>query len=327
MLKSAHVYAIIAGIEESDETTGVNATMELDSHANVVLLGRDCFVFDGIQGKTCRVIPYDPGLGTGRDIPIVDGAVAYDCDYTHQTYIMVVRNALYVPTLDHSLIPPFILREAGIIVKDTAKIHVKDPSVEDHSIYIPDLELRIPLQLHGIFSYFHVRKPLSDEIVHCPKAIITPDGETWDPYSSHYAENEASMLDWEGNMMDERYHKKLKKEEDYIDISSVQVQHIDHHIDSIMASFHTPLPTEISHHSAAQQDTVDFAEVLLQQAEISHLSMATGSMGTSLESYDDLFVSDTFHTYSDIGTKPGFISSAIADKPGSLSADFLSKIW
>jgi hypothetical protein len=44
---------------------------------------------------------------------ILDCALEYDCTYTNKTYILVAHNAIYVPTIYHNLIPPFLLREAG----------------------------------------------------------------------------------------------------------------------------------------------------------------------------------------------------------------------
>ena len=52
-----------------------------------------------------------------------------------RTYILIARNVLHVPSMEYELIPPFVLREAGMVVNDTAMIHVKDPSHEDHYIY------------------------------------------------------------------------------------------------------------------------------------------------------------------------------------------------
>ena len=125
---------------------------ELDSHANMVVLGKHCCVFDSINGKSCDVEPFDPSIGTARKVPIVDGAIAYNCPFTHVTYLLIVRNALHIPTMENNLIPPFILQEAGIQCNDTAKIHMDDPSEEDHALIFPDIDLRIPLQLWGVFS-------------------------------------------------------------------------------------------------------------------------------------------------------------------------------
>ena len=52
------------------------------------------------------------------------------------------------------LMPPFILREAGIIINDTAKIHKDDPGQGDHAIIVESESLIIPLQLNGIFLFF-----------------------------------------------------------------------------------------------------------------------------------------------------------------------------
>ena len=127
---------------------------ELDSHANMVVLGSECFVFDNILNQTCEVEPFDPTIGTAKRVPIVDAALAYDCQYSHKTYILVLRNALHIPSMTHNLLPPFILREAGIKCNDIPKIHCVDPSNQDHCISFPDSSLRIPLMLCGIFSYF-----------------------------------------------------------------------------------------------------------------------------------------------------------------------------
>ena len=39
-----------------------------------------------------------------------------------------------------------------MVVKDTVKNHTMDPSMEDHSIYIPNFYIHITLFLHGVFS-------------------------------------------------------------------------------------------------------------------------------------------------------------------------------
>ena len=44
----------------------------------------------------------------------------------------MVRNDLCVPSMDHNLVPPFFLRETGLILKDKPNIHCEDTSVEDH---------------------------------------------------------------------------------------------------------------------------------------------------------------------------------------------------
>ena len=65
--------------------------------------------------RTCDVKACNPDY-EAMVIPIVDAAVQYDCPFTGNIYILVLRNALYVPAMDNHLIPPFIMREASITV-------------------------------------------------------------------------------------------------------------------------------------------------------------------------------------------------------------------
>ena len=47
---------------------------ELDSHPNMVVLGRHSFVFES-TAKTCYVRPFSEEIGMAEDVPIVDGAI------------------------------------------------------------------------------------------------------------------------------------------------------------------------------------------------------------------------------------------------------------
>ena len=316
----------------------------------MVLFGKHAFIFDGASGRKCNVQPFDSSLGAKRGIPIRDGAIAYDCPHTHKTYILIGRNVLSVPSLEHNSIPPFILREAGLIVNDSPKIHKEDPTMDDHAIIIPqENDLHIPLQFNGIFSFLYTRCSTAEEIQHCENIIlITPDSESWDPYSTHYAENEAAMLDWEGNMMDEKYRvKRQKLDEDLYGVSNITADKyeeiVDATISSAFASMKLNVPTayespcvgnksdagdkdDVACESSAQSDTEFFAQSLRYGAEVSHASMSLGATGIS-NAGDDLFEFDELITFQiDIENDP-VLASVIAEKPSKLNADFLSKIW
>ena len=77
--------------------------------------------------------------------------------------------------MTHSLIPPFILREAGIEVNNTAKIHVPNLTVEDQLVFFPKTKLQIPLSLHDLFSYFPNRNPSITDLLEGEKLIIMPE--------------------------------------------------------------------------------------------------------------------------------------------------------
>jgi len=169
---NAFVAALIGraeiGSTNADET---EPRLELDSHANIVVAGRNSFILNR-SGKSAHVSAFTPEVKALSEVPIVDVAIAYDCPHSDQCYILVFHNVLSVPSMEHNLIPPFILREeAGIIVSDA-------PPVNDHSLFFPGADVRIPLSLMGIFSYFPSRTPTRTELEECTVLLMTPDGST-----------------------------------------------------------------------------------------------------------------------------------------------------
>ena len=94
--------------------------------------------------------------------------------------------------MKNNMIPPFIKREAGLEVNDTPRIHIRDEvTCESHSIMMPQVDLRIPLQLSGVFSYFESRSLTDREIEECDSmdmVILSPDSNTWDPHCDSYAD-------------------------------------------------------------------------------------------------------------------------------------------
>ena len=87
---------------------------ELDSHANMAVVGKHCYILSE-SGKTTDVQPFSPDY-KAMTCQIVDAAIQYDDPFTGQPYILVIRDALHVPTMGNNLIPPFMMREAGIQV-------------------------------------------------------------------------------------------------------------------------------------------------------------------------------------------------------------------
>ena len=91
------------------------------------------FVFEE-SGKTCQVSAFSPPIAAST-LPIVDAIIIYDCPYSLQFYMLMIRNALYVKDMEGNLIPPFLLREAGLTVDECAKIHAHpQPTAQNHSI-------------------------------------------------------------------------------------------------------------------------------------------------------------------------------------------------
>ena len=218
-----------------DNVEEVLSTTELDSHANMTVVGLDAYVISE-TGRTAVIQPYSPDYDI-KDIPIVHAAVQYDCPYNGDSYVLVIRNALHVQSMKHNLIPPFLMREAGVQVRDIPKIHVVDPSTDDHAIYFKEGDFRIPLKLRGTFLMFHTSKPSVDTMLNNEKVYLLTPSEC-NTHSRHYAENEERMLDWQGKMKPIKHRKPIsvsslsslslspitERSEPTIDISSVELE-------------------------------------------------------------------------------------------------------
>ena len=153
------------------------------------------------SGNFADVTPFSANLPVLQMVEIGDAMMAYDNPVTFTTYSLVMRNALLIPSMDHKLIPLFLLREAGLILDETPKHQLESPTIDNHLIVDEESGMRVHLQLNRIFSFFPTRNLIPYEVEHWntyPIVFLTPDGDSWDPNSTHYTEQEASMLDSSG---------------------------------------------------------------------------------------------------------------------------------
>ena len=165
------------------------------------VVGRNAYIIEN-TGKIVDINPFTPDYKS-MQVPMVDAAVKYDCPYTGRPYILVIRNALYVPSMQHNLLPPLALREVGIDLCDVPKIQVKDSTEYNHAITFPETGFRIPLSLWGVFSYFPTSRATDAEMLENDDVyLLTP--ANWNPHQDAYSLSEESMLNWEGHMADRR---------------------------------------------------------------------------------------------------------------------------
>ena len=202
LLQSNKIYSSIMGeiIEDMDESSRT----ELDSHANMPVIGKNAYILSKIS-ETVDVAPFTPDYNPIR-VELVDAALKYDCLYSGKSKILIIRRGLYVPSMSNNLLPPFMLREAGITINEVPKIHVSSPTEEHHSIMFEETNFQISLPLYGTFSYFPTTKPSTKDLEE-PGDVYVLTPTTWNPHSDASI-NEESMLDWEGHMRNERDHEK-----------------------------------------------------------------------------------------------------------------------
>ena len=96
----------------------INCRLELDTHADTCTFGgHGCLQIEA--GPSVSLNDYD-GRPTGDTADVSTVAVAYDCQDTHHTYVLFYHQALHSSKLSNHLVNPFQMREAGMLVNDTA---------------------------------------------------------------------------------------------------------------------------------------------------------------------------------------------------------------
>ena len=184
---------------QSEELDHDALALELDSHADSPVVGKYARILEDTQRKA-SVSGFSDQLGAPLEVKIVNAAVLYECDITGLCYLLIIRNALYLPTMTVSLIPPFMMRLQGVHVNECPKFLAQKPTVEHHSVYFPENDIRFPLLLDRTISYLPVRMPTDDELSSTKELEITPMLDHWDPHSLHFQEQEEAMVNYRGEI-------------------------------------------------------------------------------------------------------------------------------
>ena len=334
-ISSSYMYHKVSDAQTHMDTGLEPATCgsrtDLDSHANMPVVGDQAFILADL-GRSCDVSPFTPDYKPLK-VPMVDAAVKYDSPHDGTVCILVIRNALYVPSMEYNLIPPFMIREAGVKLRDTPKIHVDDPSEEDHAITFPETGLRIPLSLHGIFSCFNTSKPSREDLDSATEVyLLTPS--MWNPHSDVYAHNEGTMLDWEGNMRpkgEREIRIVLDEIEDdqamasVLHVSSAESAAIDNHLSHEPTAHNSHKPTSLG--KALMQRGADGDFMMSIGSTTMHDSAYLHAISDDDESNDgsSSWNDEVWDTMED--EINDFMASAVANAGNGVTPEHLSKVW
>ena len=88
----------------------------MNSHANMPVIGKNAYILSKISGTVDVAPDYKP-----ISVELVDAALKYECPYSGEVKILIIRRGLYVPSMTHNLLPPFMLREAGIHINEVQR--------------------------------------------------------------------------------------------------------------------------------------------------------------------------------------------------------------
>ena len=106
----------VSTVSSKPDFETVTAT-ELDSRANLPVVGKYAWVLKD-TGQRATVSGFTSDLGKPLSVPVINAAVAYDCEFSGQTRILILCNTLHFRSMENNLILPFMMRLAGIKVDE-----------------------------------------------------------------------------------------------------------------------------------------------------------------------------------------------------------------
>ena len=181
----------------------VDITTHLDSHADTCVVGKNALIVQDFD-RPVDVCGYDPKGPVTKSLRTVSAALAYTNPTSGETVILVIHQAVSIPSLPHNLLCPNQLRMNDIAIDERPKFLTESPTNLTHAILIPGNAeegidpLTIPLDLRGLTSCFPTRKPTADEYESCVRYDLTAEQPLLDPHDPTYAEQEAACVDHRG---------------------------------------------------------------------------------------------------------------------------------
>ena len=130
-----------------------------------------------------KISGYDGSVGS-TEAQVVSAAIAYDCPAMGDTYMLVIHQAVAVPSMQHILLSSMQLQDNDVRVNDEPKYLAPNLSQEHHSITILEANdiptLRIPLCINGVTSYFPTQRPTKEEYEKCTLRLeLTAKSPEW----------------------------------------------------------------------------------------------------------------------------------------------------
>ncbi len=184
----------------------LETTLELDSHADTCVLGRDALIILDYN-RPVSVVGYDESLGS-KTYQTVGGVVAYDAPQTGRTLHMIINQAIHIPHLDHHILCPMQCHVNDVIVNNLPTFLAADPTDQTHALTLtgPNNPLQpviLPLILRGGTSLLNVRTVTIDEFNSHDhlRLHLTSETLTWYPTTDLYEQQEHAMMDYSGNIV------------------------------------------------------------------------------------------------------------------------------
>ena len=205
----------------------------------------------------------------------------------------LVHKALHVLSMEHNLILPFIIREAGVTVADTPKIHATSPTVQHHSTLFEEYNLRIFPGITWCVLLFPTKfRSAYDTSDTLPILHLTHNVLTSNPHSEADARSEQNILDFQGNLIPNIKRIRILipwLEEDTTMVTSSHISSIEsEYIDECIFKTDSPPQCDTDFKTkevGAMLDACTLADLLEDRGMCGKFTMTTGSTDVHTSNY------------------------------------------
>jgi hypothetical protein len=99
---------------------------DLESHADACVVGKEALIFNDFD-REVTVSGYDPS-GETKSLRTVSAAMGYAIPETGQNVLLIVHQAISLPTLNHNLLSTIQMRLHDVIVNEAPKFQSFEPT-------------------------------------------------------------------------------------------------------------------------------------------------------------------------------------------------------
>jgi hypothetical protein len=151
----------------------------LDGGADTCILGQGWEVLSVHNTRRANIVGFDHEATVKRNLPIVSAITAVDLP-DGISLILIVHEAIYNDTINHSLLSEFQLRDFGIKIDSICHKHEGTQKMEIQDV---GSSLAVPLELAGCMIHFKHRLPSTEEINSLKQYCLTQGDTPWNPSS------------------------------------------------------------------------------------------------------------------------------------------------
>ena len=121
-MKTARCISVFKTFRISSLTFSSDSNCKLDSYTDTCVLGQNAYIILD-HDLAVDIIGYDRSKGmTAKNMKTISGVLAYDNQATRKMTILVVHQAIYIPTVESNLLCPMQVRMNDVKVDKTLKV-------------------------------------------------------------------------------------------------------------------------------------------------------------------------------------------------------------